>query len=592
MTRLAGSETQPSVQEEIFKTVLRTPHRSVDEVLKIHYGQLQRDPFLYGCLAVYAVTEGECAVKDIQEVFVATLFVSEFPEHREAAWAMFQDFPPYRAQRVIRYITGYAEIKTHTSKDNPMPAQGEYGVSYERAKDRSGNEIARRTQKIGRKLRRHVHTNELTIDKWLVKHECHKRPLNRVVKSAMQTYLSVREKDEAWMESVILRSRDPLKYLYAKAHLVPEGCENGWINRALFHGELPEGSRLSALRKLAACKDPTEQAQIIVDSKLPFPIVQSLVTITPSVLIALVESMSPQELLASLGKLKREGAFDNPEIKELIQDKIALIKKAKKGKVDAFKGEIAAEAVQDLDAETKALVSGVTDAQLKQHGSIGVPTMLLIDRSWSMNQALVEAKRVGSTLAQSAGNNFCGSYLFGSTAQRLRWTSGDGDITQYSAWQKKLRMIKADGGTNLGACLTAMIRNNEDVDQIIILTDEGENGHPFFYEKLPAYKEKFGHLPEIIIVRLGGSDSCNIVERTCKQAGAEVTVMDCTRTDKIALPNLIQLCSKQSIFELVQEILELPLPTKSEWLADSAAKTKKMTKTKTKSKKSSQPAMA
>ncbi|KKK96010.1 hypothetical protein LCGC14_2667060, partial [marine sediment metagenome] len=56
-----ASESQPSVQEEIFNSLLRTPHRSVDEFLEIHRTQLERDPFLYGCLATYAVHEGECA---------------------------------------------------------------------------------------------------------------------------------------------------------------------------------------------------------------------------------------------------------------------------------------------------------------------------------------------------------------------------------------------------------------------------------------------------------------------------------------------------------------------------------------------------
>jgi len=275
------------------------------------------------------------------------------------------------------------------------------------------------------------------------------------------------------------------------------------------------------------------------------------------------------------------------------KDKIQSAKKAKRGKVDAFKGETAIEAVAELDDETKAMVSAVTDAQLKQHGQIGVPSMLLIDTSYSMEKAIEEGKRVGATLAQAGGDNFRGCYLFGSTARRLKWSDADGDIFQYSAWQKKLKMVKANGGTNLGACLTAMIRNDEDVEQIIILTDEGENGHPLFHEKLPAYKEKFGHLPEIIIVRLAGMDTRDIVEKTCKQAGAEVTLMDCTRTDKIALPNLIQLCSKKSVFDLIQDVLELPLPTKSQWIADRKAVSKKKTTKKIKTtKKSGQPAMA
>jgi len=380
-TTLPASESQPSVQEEIFKTLLRTPHRSVDEFLEIHAEQLKRDPFLYGCLATYAVHNGECAVRDIQDVFVATLFTSEFPEHREAAWVMLQDLPPYRVRRVVQYITGFAEVVTKTSLDSAMPRQGQYGLSYERAnysrnhpdKALRGKQIPRKTKKLGRKLKQQLKTSvsEITIDEYLVKHKGLGKSMSRTLRSGVAQYLHLREEGELMMEGAILRARNALRYLYAKAHLLPGGSESSWINRCIFHNEAPEGSRIESLKKLIASNDPTEQAEIIMEARLPYPLVRSLVkTITPSVLVALIDSMSPQELLANLASIKREGAFDNPEIKELVQEKLKKIKNAKKGKVDALKGETAAEAVESLDEETRTLVSEVTDSQMKKHGQI------------------------------------------------------------------------------------------------------------------------------------------------------------------------------------------------------------------------------
>lgn len=578
MVPMPNSESQPSVQEEIFNSLLRTPHRSVDEFLELHRTQLERDPFLYGCLATYAVHEGECAVRDTQDIFVATLFVSEFPEHREAAWHMLQDFPPFRARRVVQYITGWAKHVTHTSEDKPLPTSGEFGVTYTRDKysknhsDKSlrGKDIVRQVKKLGRKLRGRMKTSatEVTIDHWLVKHRGHGRTMNRVLRGAISNYLRYREENEEMMEGAIIRARAALRFLYAKAHFVPGGGDAHWLNRCLFHNEAPEGTRIEAMKKLIASHDPTEQAEIIMEARLPYPVVRSLVkTVTPSVLIALIDAMSPQELLANLSAIKREGAFDNPEIKELIQNKIRDVQKVEKGRVDALKGTIAAEAVADLDEDTKKLVRDATDAQLKKHGNIGVATALIIDKSASMGQAIELGKQLGAAIGQAAGPNFAACYLFDHHPVRVRWTNADGDMGSFAAWNKKLAMFRCGGMTNLGGVLRSMINENVRVEQIVIITDEGENGRPKFYELLLEYKAKFGIMPDIVIMRMGRHAEYNRghVAKSCEQVGATVTSMDVAEIDKISLPNLIQLLSKKSIFDLVQEILQLPLPTKQDW---------------------------
>lgn len=596
---LDASESQPSVQEEIFNTLLKTPHRSVDEILEIHRQQMERDPFLYGCLATHAVHHGECAVRDTQEIFLATLFVSEFSEHREAAWHMFQDLPPYRARRVVQYVTGWAKVVTHTSQDKAMPTNGKFGVTYARHKysknhsdaAKRGKQIKSRVQKLGRKLRGRLKTTaaEITIDQYLVKHKGHGRSMNRVLRGAIKNFLAYREETEGMIEGAIIRMRSALRFLYAKAHLVPGGSDDHWINRCLFHNEAPEGSRIEALKKLVASNDPAEQAEIIMEAKLPYPTVRSMVkTITPSVLIALIDAMSPQELLANLATLKREGGFNNPEIKELIQSKIRDVQKVKKSKVDALKGDIAVAAVADLDEETKKLVQDATDAQLKLHGKIGVPTALVIDKSASMGQAIELGKQLGAAIAQAAGDNFAACYLFDYNPVRVRWTKADGDQGLFSAWKKKLAMHCCGGATNLGGVLRSMINENVRAEQIVIITDEGENGHPEFHELLPEYKAKFGLMPDIVIVRMGRHAvyNRNRVVNNCQQAGATVNAVDVQDIDKISIPNLIQLLSKKSIFDLVQEILQLPLPTKEEWFAkQKAIKAAKAKRTETSVKK-------
>ena len=62
---------------------------------------------------------------------------------------------------------------------------------------------------------------------------------------------------------------------------------------------------------------------------------------TPTVLLALIERMSPQELINNLARLQRRGAFDNPDLKALIEQKLDEAKTA--ARVSAFKAEEADE---------------------------------------------------------------------------------------------------------------------------------------------------------------------------------------------------------------------------------------------------------
>ena len=55
---------------------------------------------------------------------------------------------------------------------------------------------------------------------------------------------------------------------------------------------------------LAAAKSPAEQAQAIVEHRIPYRVAATVVhQMTPTVLVALIEQMSPQELINSLGGL-------------------------------------------------------------------------------------------------------------------------------------------------------------------------------------------------------------------------------------------------------------------------------------------------
>lgn len=581
-----ATEQGNSVHQEMFTSLLRTPHRQVDETLDLHVRQFDRDPNFYGHLATWAAHHGNNVVRDINEVFLAVLFASEYPEHREAAYVMLQSMPPYQVARVMRYVTGYDEVVRHVSTSKKsMPVNGKFGVTvsplrYGKKHPEAGKAVPRKTVKLNKVRAREMvgkgllphGVREYHVDSFFVKHAClNKRTVKGMLRRAIRSYLRFREKPEniGMLEGALIRARDDMFGLYFRTNTAPGGSNDSWINQYLFKHKIDENSptakRLAALARLRKETDPVEQAKLIVEHKLPWPQVVSVITkITPTVMVAQVEVMSPQELLQNLASLKARGAFDNPDLKKMIMDKMAKIKK-QKGRVDALKGAAAAKAV-DLPADVAAAAVEVTDAQLKFHGTIRATTALLIDKSGSMQTAIELGKQLAAGIAQSCSEgNEPKVFLFDNMPTEVKWRASDGNITKKSAWDQKLKMFRASGGTEPHNVLRAMISQGIAVEQIMLVTDEGENACGSFASQLKQYEKKFGFMPNISIARVKGWGVSDAMTKSMKAVGIDVEAVDCTKADQVSIPNLLQLLSRKSIFELVQEIGTVPLPTRDEW---------------------------
>src|SRR5258708_39168937 len=88
-------------------------------------------------------------------------------------------------------------------------------------------------------------------------------------------------------------------------------------------------SCLAALKELTRAKTPAQQAKAIIEHRIPYRVAATVVQqMTPTVLLALIERMSPQELINNLAALKRRGALDNPDLKSLIEQKLDEAKSA------------------------------------------------------------------------------------------------------------------------------------------------------------------------------------------------------------------------------------------------------------------------
>src|SRR5204863_1886642 len=174
-------------------------------------------------------------------MFIILLCLSDFEGHRDVGLAMLRQLPPYQLVRVIDFIHGTRETA------------GEQVVQHGLGKN------------VPRSLRTEV-----------------------------ERYLREREANPEWFDSTVLVARKAMKRLYALLHIAPSLRGQA----ILFDEQRPPDSRVAGLKRLAKAATPEEQAKAVVESKIPFRIAVSVLQeITPKTMEALIERMSPQEVI-------------------------------------------------------------------------------------------------------------------------------------------------------------------------------------------------------------------------------------------------------------------------------------------------------
>jgi hypothetical protein len=371
----------------------------------------------------------------------------------------------------------------------------------------------------------------------------------RCARTAVTRYLREREKSAPFFDRAAMRNRKAMKHLYATLHIRPAERADS----VLFKDAPPEDSLAFALKQLAKAATAAEQAQIIVEHRIPYTVaVGAIRKLTPTVMVALIDAMTPQEAINNLQSLKLRGAFDHPEVKQMIEAK--LEKAQSDTRVSIYKARVAADAA-DLDPETAARLERVTDAQVKKRGRITKPTALLIDKSGSMENAIEVGKRIAALISGLADASLI-VYAF-DTAPYPVPTLG----TELSDWERAFRLIKAGGSTSVGCPVEAMRHRQQRVEQFIVVTDEGENTAPYFADAYEAYRRDMNVAPDVILIRVGQSSGWT--EKQLKQK--QVTVDTFTFAgDYYALPNLIPMLTRPSRLELLMEILDTPLPVRDD----------------------------
>lgn len=373
----------------------------------------------------------------------------------------------------------------------------------------------------------------------------------RSLKSAITHYLETRENNPRQFDGAVMRARDDLKHLYASLRLKP----GPRAQAILFDEQPPEDSPLAALKKLAKAESAEEQAQIIVANKIPYTTaVGALKHVTPVLLVALINAMSPQEVINNMASLKRRGAMDSAEVKALIEAKLADAKTDKR--VSTMKAKKAAE-VAKLDAETERKLTEITDQRVADKVEIKRPTALFVDKSSSMTHAIEVARQLAALVSAVTTAEFR-VYAFDTAAFEVQVKVAQGKRPALSDWESAFKFIKANGGTSIGVALAKMLKERVYVEQIVLVTDEGENTAPFFRDAWTEYAKEMHATPSVIIVKVGGSFAP--FEKGLQERGIETMAYEFKGEEYYALPNLLPLLALPSKAELVDAIMQYELP--------------------------------
>lgn len=379
----------------------------------------------------------------------------------------------------------------------------------------------------------------------------------RALRSLVERYLRIREDAWPWWERTALAHRASLKTLYAMYHVKP----NAAADLALFKGQPAAGSLLDVIRNLKNLP-ATEAAGIIIKRRIPFLAAQGALGARakePEMVLALIENMSPTELVTNTASLERLGMKANPALRAAYEVGIQKLGKSKK---TSMKASRAIESLKDESLKEK--LRGAQEKQIKALGGVDGNWLVLGDKSSSMSMAIEVSRRVAATLAKLV-NGEVHLVFFDSTPRHVAATGKD-----YDALLAETRHVDASGNTSIGCGLRWILDKGIEVDGIAIVSDGGENTTPLFAETYQHYAQMIGKEPVVYLYETRGDP--NSLAPAMRAHGLDLQTFDLRHgaVDFYSLPNLVQTMNTRR-YGLVEQIMDTPLLTLDEAFKPRAA---------------------
>lgn len=361
----------------------------------------------------------------------------------------------------------------------------------------------------------------------------------------IKKYLEIREASDNWWDKAVVRNRKAMLALYAVSHYKPSER----AQKVLFEKQYPKNSVFQIIKDLKSLT-PLEACGQILKHNLPMSvIVGSGVKVKDNrdVLLAMVTTMTGNELLNSSVMLKNLGAFNFPEVKSAYD---VCIEKAKTDtRVNTFKASKAIEKVDNTLAKKLITIQNEKEKEIKD---INANVLILGDCSGSMEKAIEVTKKIAGVVSSKVSGD---KYLiFFNTAPRLY------DITNKTSQQihDMTKNIRAYGMTSVGCGLDYL--KDKLLDIIIIISDGGDNTDPLFHNAYLNYVKKMGIEPLVYFFEVKGN-AIDSLSTSCKRSNITIEKYIIDNTfDYYSLPNILSTI-KTNRYALLNEILDTPLLT-------------------------------
>jgi hypothetical protein len=196
-------------------------------------------------------------------------------------------------------------------------------------------------------------------------------------------------------------------------------------------------------------------------------------------------------------------------------------------------------------------LNAIADVQIKRSGTIKVSTAVLVDRSGSMHEAIEIGKRV-SAMISGVTESDLHVVVFDDAPMGIK--SEGKTLTD---WEKAFKPVRPGGQTSIGCALQFLLTKKQAVEQIVVVTDEGENAHPMFTDVYAQYVKAMSVTPHVVIIHVGSMGTT--FRDNLKRAGIAFDLYTPAGDDYYGLPGLVTLLSRKSKLDLIMEIMDYPL---------------------------------
>jgi hypothetical protein len=377
----------------------------------------------------------------------------------------------------------------------------------------------------------------------------------------------VREENTGWFDRTALQHRESLRALYSYLRIKPSERAQIILNRGTTGGGkngggkvrvgYPAGSVFEAVANLKTMT-PQQAAGAIMGMKIPLLVVLGALgerVKDPAICLAMIEAMTPAELMNNSKMLEKLGIKTNPALRGAYSAALGRAGDNKKGAA-TLKASKAAAAVDDEVIREKLMA--LQEKQIgrakeaKEAKGLEGDWLILGDKSGSMNTAIEWARQLAATVAKFTKGDT--HLFFFDTEPRYIEATGK-TLEQLTSLT---RNIGAGGGTSIGCGLRAAMDRKLNIDGIVLVSDGAEHQPPYFHQEYATLVNGTDKQVPIYFCRVPGEQDA--LTSRLKGLGINVQVIDVDGGDYYSIPNIIK-TFRANVYSLFDEIMETPLLT-------------------------------